>query len=171
MVETVFESRTGYTDKSLQMRESEPGAVSPGHRKGHRVIRTSTLVFALILGLALYPTEGRTHTGVGSHPVQNWHRWINVARCETDGVTKRWTYGPSHPYAKANGWSGYRGGLQFNQDFWDRARARFKGRTRKYRTVRYANNAPRWVQIRAAENHRRNHGTGAWPHCGRRFYA
>lgn len=89
-----FESRTGYSRNSLHMQDSAPCELSRGHRKEHRVIRTSTLVFVLILGLALYPSEADTAPRRGTPAYRAWviHRvWpdkyesqaVRVARCES----------------------------------------------------------------------------------------
>lgn len=103
------------------------------------------IILLIIVLLMASEAEART---------RHWDNWIQVAKCETTG-----------PNWRSNTGNGYYGGLQMDQAFWDTARKRFKRKA--YRKYKRADLAPRWLQIAAAETHRRWYGLGAWPHCQR----
>ena len=88
-----------------------------------------------------------TKPGTDVPEVSNGGRWDSIAACESSG---NWAI---------NTGNGYYGGLQFDQNTWERnGGLRYAGR---------ADLATREEQIAIAEVTRARQGWGAWPVCGR----
>jgi hypothetical protein len=119
-------------------------------------------VFWFFVGILIGLVFVDTADAHSKHPAPNWHRWIDVAACETGGgriADIDWEYsGPGY----------YDGALQFDPGTW---RTVQRGRRLQYR---YAYEAPPWVQILRADQWRRRIGgnpaiSAGWPHCGNEY--
>ena len=85
--------------------------------------------------------------------------WVQLRGCETNGITDAWRYGPNHPRAQRDGFSGFYGGLQFNLGTW---RA-YGGRE----FASYPHEATPIQQVAVAQEVLKKQGRMAWPHCTR----
>jgi hypothetical protein len=124
MLRNGFDSRYPLSRKALHKTRISAGDASDGHRKEHRLIRTSTLLFGLILAFALYSSEAPAAPQRGTTAYRAWaikRVWpsryesqaVRVARCESgirpwarngqyrgafqmgSAERERWGHGPS----------------------------------------------------------------------------